>query len=46
MKPVTFETLIQDQKERIERKGAKKGDNAIMDYINDINEEMTLNKVK
>lgn len=37
--PTTFETLIADQKERIQRKEAKKGDNSIMDYINDLNAE-------
>ena len=42
MKPVTFETLIQDQKERIERHNAKEGDNAIMDWINDLNKELEL----
>jgi hypothetical protein len=40
MKPQTYETLIQDQKERIERCHAPKGTNLIMDYINDINEDM------
>lgn len=46
MKAVTFESLIADQRERIERSNLKKGDNAVLDYINDINEELILNKVK
>ena len=46
MEPMTFETLIADQKERIERRYAKKGDNLIMDFINDINDEIELNKLK
>lgn len=46
LKPVTFESLIADQKDRIERSNLKKGDNAILDFINDINEELILNKVK
>ena len=40
MKPVTFETLVADQKERIERHNAKEGDNSIMDWINDLNKEL------
>jgi len=40
MKPVTLETLIADQKDRIDRCNAKPGDNAVMDYINDINDEL------
>lgn len=39
MKPTTFETLIADQQERIERSNLKAGDNAILDYINDLNSE-------
>lgn len=40
MKPTTTENLIQDQLDRIERCNAKKGENLIMDWINDINEEI------
>lgn len=40
MKAVTFETLIADQRERIERKNLSPGDNAILDYINDLNSEI------
>lgn len=40
MKPVTFETLLADQKERIDRSRAKKGDNLILDYINDLNNDL------
>ncbi len=40
IKPITFETLIADQKERIERNSAKAGENIILDYINDINGEL------
>ena len=40
MKAVTIETLLADQKERIERNGLKAGDNAILDFINDINQEL------
>ena len=40
MKPTTFETLIADQQERIERSKLKVGDNAILDYINDLNNEL------
>lgn len=43
MKAVTFETLIADQRERIERCNLKKGDNLILDYINDVNKELELN---
>ena len=39
MKATTFETLIEDQKDRIERNNLKKGDNLILDFINDINHE-------
>lgn len=39
MKPTSFETLIADQRERIERCNLKAGDNAILDYINDLNSE-------
>tara|TARA_R110000851_G_scaffold330265_1_gene502906 strand:+ start:1895 stop:2041 length:147 start_codon:yes stop_codon:yes gene_type:complete len=38
MKPFTFETLIVDQKERIERKKLNFGNNLILDYIVNINE--------
>ena len=40
MKAVTFETLIADQRERIERHNAKEGDNAIMEWIDDLNKEL------
>lgn len=43
LKPITFETLIADQRERIERKEAKEGDNIILDYINDLNRELPKN---
>ena len=38
MKSLTFEILITDQRERIERCNLKEGDNIILDYINDFNE--------
>lgn len=44
LKPVTFETLIADQSERIERCNAKEGTNLILDYINDINNELIANQ--
>ena len=37
MKPITFETLIQDQKERLERRNLKQGDNSVLDFVNEIN---------
>lgn len=40
MKAVTFETLVADQKERIQRNFAKDGENLIMDWINDHNTEL------
>lgn len=45
MKAVTFENLIADQRERIERNNLKEGENAILDFINDINDEIILNKL-
>lgn len=45
MKPVTFETLLADQRERIDRSRASKGDNLILDYINDINNELKANEI-
>lgn len=43
MKAQTFETLIADQQERIERSTAKEGENLIMDWINDHNAELEKN---
>lgn len=40
MKPTTFETLIGDQLDRIERNKLKTGDNAVLDFINDINNDL------
>jgi hypothetical protein len=40
IKAITFETMIADQKERIERNNLKQGDNLIMDYIINTNEEL------
>lgn len=40
IKPITFESLILDQQDRIERKELKEGDNTILDWINDINKEL------
>jgi hypothetical protein len=40
IKAITFETLIADQKERIERNNLKQGDNLILDYIINTNEEL------
>lgn len=37
---VTFETLFSDQIERIERCKLEAGDNAILDWINDLNFEL------
>lgn len=45
MKAVTFETLIADQQDRIERNAAKEGTNLILDYINDINNELIENQL-
>ena len=39
-KPVTFETMIADQRERIERNNAKDSDNVVMAFINEINNEL------
>lgn len=43
IKPQTFESLIGDQIDRVERCLAPEGTNAIMDWINDINLEIPKN---
>lgn len=43
IKPLTFETLVSDQVDRIQRKLAPKGSNLIMDWINDHNAELEKN---
>ena len=40
MKPVTLETLAADQNDRIARSKLKTGDNAILDWINNFNQEI------
>jgi len=44
MKPTSIETLLADQIERIERNNLKTGDNLILDYINDVNKDLELDK--
>jgi len=36
----TFENLIADQKERLERNNLEAGDNCVIDFINEINNEL------
>lgn len=43
MKGQTFETLIANQKERIERNSAPREDNSILLWIEDINKELPKN---